>query len=79
MAQQDAPERKRVKIRHLLLALLVLLLGWAIFFRVSAHVKLKGRLSELRAQGYPLSLRELGETYRLAEGTDNAATANAPR
>ncbi|UCD48824.1 MAG: hypothetical protein JSW27_14965 [Phycisphaerales bacterium] len=62
-----------MKIRHILLALLVLLLGCFVFFRVSVSLKLNRRITELRAQGYPLSLRELGESYRLADGTDNAA------
>jgi hypothetical protein len=55
------------------LGLLVLLLGWFAFFRVSVHLKVNRRMAELRAKGYPMSLAELGESYSLPLGADNAA------
>jgi hypothetical protein len=73
MAQQDPRQPRRLKIRHIFLGLLLLLLGWFAFFRVSAHLELNRRLGELRAQGYPMSLEELSQTYTLAPGADNAA------
>jgi hypothetical protein len=73
MAQQDPRQPRRFKIRHIFLVLLLLLLGWFAFFRISVHLELNRRIAELRAQGYPMSLEELGQTYTLAPGTDNAA------
>jgi len=73
MAEQTAREPKRFKIRHLFLGLLLLLLVWFAFFRISAHRDVTRRLGQLRAQGYPMSLAELGQRYTLAPGADNAA------
>ena len=73
MTQQDAVTSNRFKTRHILLALLVLFTGWFVFFRVSVHLRLGKCIEDLQAQGYPLSLRELGESYRLPAGADNAA------
>lgn len=73
MAQQDPREPRRLKIRHIFLGLFLLLLGWFALFRISAHLELNRRVGELRAQGYPMSLEELGQSYSLPAGTDNAA------
>lgn len=73
MAQRDTGEPRRFKIRHVFLGLLVILLGWFAFFRVSVHNDLSRRVRELRAQGYPMSLKELDDSYRLPDGADNAA------
>jgi len=73
MAEQDAAKPKRFKIRHILLGLFALLLVWLVLFRIFAYVELSRRVRDLRAQGYPLSLEELNETYTLPPGADNAA------
>jgi len=73
MAQQDPREPRRFKIRHIFFGLLLLLLGWFAFFRVSVHLNVNRRIRELRAQGYPMSLEELGASYTLPAGADNAA------
>ncbi|MHC4519267.1 MAG: hypothetical protein ACYTAS_11805, partial [Planctomycetota bacterium] len=73
MTQRDTGEPRRFKIRHVFLGLLLILLGWFAFFRVSVRNDLSGRVRELRAQGYPMSLKELDDSYRLPDGADNAA------
>jgi hypothetical protein len=73
MAEQTPSEPKRFKIRHIFLGLLLVLLAWFACFRISAHRNVTRRLGQLRAQGYPMSLTELGRTYALAPGMDNAA------
>lgn len=73
MAEQDPRNPRRFKIRHVFFGLFLLLLAWFAFFRVSIHLKVDRRIAELRAQGYPMSLEELGDSYRLPPGSDNAA------
>jgi len=73
MVQRNTGEPKRLKIRHIFLALLLILLVWLVFYRVTAHRDLRRRVGELRAQGYPMNLEELNRSYDLPAGADNAA------
>ena len=73
MAQPDGRERRRWKIRHVFLLLLLILLGWFAFFRISVHRHLTRRMAELRAQGYALTMENLDRSYRLPAGAENAA------
>ncbi len=73
MIQRDTTEPKRFKIRYIFYGLLLVLLGWFVFFRISARSNLTRRLSALSEAGYALSLSELDETYVLPAGADNGA------
>lgn len=73
MARRNTPDTRRFKIRHIFLGLLLILLGWFAIFRISVYRDLSRRIRSLRDQGYPMSLEELGRSYSLPPGTDNAA------
>lgn len=73
MKDQKRGKRRRFKLRHLLVAVLAILIVWFGWFRIGAHRQLNGRLRELRAQGYPMNLDELDRSYRLPDGAQNAA------
>lgn len=73
MERQNTHTLRRVKVWHGIVALLLILVGWFVVFRISVHHKLKQRLQALRAEGYPVTLKELDRSYRLPEGAENAA------
>jgi hypothetical protein len=73
MAHRDTTESRRFKIRYIVYGLLLILLGWLVFFRISVHSDLAQRLQALSEAGYALSLAELTERNVLPEGADNAA------
>jgi len=73
MRQSETSEPRRFKIRYIFFGLLLVLLGWFAFFRVSVYSDLSRRLRELEEAGYPMTLAELDETHRLPEGADNVA------
>ncbi|MFC1760611.1 hypothetical protein ACFL6U_00850 [Planctomycetota bacterium] len=58
----------------ILIAVLILLpILSIIIYRITGDRTLQKRLDALRAQGHPVSLEELAETYALPPGTENAA------
>ena len=73
MTQSHTAEPNRFKIRHIVYGLLLVLLAWFAFFRISAQSDLSRRLHVLRKAGYAMSLMELDERYVLPEGADNVA------
>jgi hypothetical protein len=73
MTQRHTTEPKRFKIRYIVYGLLLVLLGWFAFFRISVKSDLARRLRELSEAGYALSLTELDERYVLPDEADNAA------
>ncbi len=62
--------RRRFKMRHGIVALLLLLF---LLFRVTGSLKLKKQIEVLRNQGYPVTLEELDRWYNIPEGVKNAA------
>ncbi len=70
MGRQNKRARRRFKLWHGIVGLLVLLF---VFFRVSGSLKLKKQIKVLRDQGYPVTLEELDRWYNIPEGAKNAA------
>ena len=70
MGHQNRRIRRRFKIWHGIVALLLLLF---VLFRISGSLKLKKRLEVLRTQGYPVTLKELDRSYNIPQGVANAA------
>jgi hypothetical protein len=70
MGRQNKRSRRRFKMWHAIV-------GLALFLLVLSHItgsyKLRERLQDLRAQGYPLAIAELNSMYTISEGTRNAA------
>ena len=73
MTQGRTTEPKRFKIRYIFYGLLLVLLGWFVFFRISVRSNLNRRLDELSDAGYALTFTELDERYVLPDGVENAA------
>jgi hypothetical protein len=70
MGRQNKRSRRRFKMWHAIV-------GLALFLLVLSHItgsyKLRKRLQDLRARGYPLTIEELNSMYTIPEGTRNAA------
>lgn len=73
MTQGRTVGPKRFKIRYIFYGLLLVLLGWFVFFRISVRSSLNRRLDELSDAGYALTCTELDERYVLPDGVENAA------
>jgi len=70
MGSQNRRTRRRFKIWHGIVALLLLLF---VLCRVTGSLKLKKQIEVLRTKGYPVTLEELDRWYNIPDGADNAA------
>ncbi|NQT01099.1 MAG: hypothetical protein HQ580_03690 [Planctomycetes bacterium] len=70
MESQNRRIRRRFKLRHGIVALLLLLF---VLFRVTGSLKLKKQIEILRTKGYPVTLEELDRWYNIPEGAKNGA------
>ncbi|MCP4259630.1 MAG: hypothetical protein GY774_19285 [Planctomycetes bacterium] len=70
MESQNRYIRRRFKIWHGIVALLLLLF---VLFRVTGSLKVKKQIENLRTKGYPVTLEELESWYNIPEGTKNSA------
>jgi hypothetical protein len=70
MGRQNKRSRRRFKMWHAIVGLALLLL---VLSHISGSYKLRKRLQELQAWGYPLAIEELNSMYTIPEGTRNAA------
>lgn len=70
MGRQNKRSRRRFKMWHAIVGLAVFLL---VLSHITGSYKLRKRLQELRAQGYPLAIEELNSMYTIPEGARNAA------
>ncbi len=70
MESQNRRARRRFKIWHGIVALLLLLF---VLYRVSGSLKLKKQIDSLRNQGYPVTLEELDRWYHIPEGARDGA------
>jgi hypothetical protein len=70
MVSQNKYVRRRFKMWHKIVALLLLLF---VLFRVTSILKLKKQIEKLRTKGYPVTLEELDRWYDIPDGVDNAA------
>jgi hypothetical protein len=68
MERQNKKARRRFKLWHGIVALLLLLF---LLFRVTGSLKLKKQLKVLRTKGYPVTLEELDRWYNIPEGAKN--------
>jgi len=66
-------KRRRLKISHILIILLLVGIGYFIFFRLSLKSKLRARFDAIAAAGYPVTFAELDKWYKIPENVENAA------
>ena len=71
---ETAPaKRRRLKVSHALIILLLIGAGAFAFFRLSLKSKLQARIDAIRAAGYPVTCAELDKWYTIPENVENAA------
>lgn len=64
---------RRLRVWHVLLCLFVfLILTWMVYY-MRARADFKAACEKVRASGYPITLTELNEWYKLPDGEQNAA------
>jgi len=66
-------KRRRLKISHILIILLLAGIGYFVFFRLSLKSKLQTRIDDIRAAGYPVTCIELDQWYKIPPNVENAA------
>ncbi len=73
--KEDKKKSRKLKKHHILILILFLFLIAGIFlrFRSSSKSQLRLKIEELQAKGYPVSLKELDESYSIPDGVENAA------
>jgi hypothetical protein len=71
---ETAPgKRRRLKVSHVLIILLLICVGAFVLFRPNLKSKLQARIDAIRAAGYPVTCAELDKWYTIPENTENAA------
>ncbi len=71
---ETAPgKRRRLKVSHVLIILLLVGIGYFAFFRLSLKSKLQARIDAIRAAGYPVTCAELDKWYTIPPNVENAA------
>ena len=72
--RRKAPKRRRkMKISHVLIALLLVGVAAFAIFRISARFKLRARIDAIHAAGYPVTCAELDQWYKIPPDVENAA------
>jgi len=66
-------KRRRLKVSHVLIILLLAGVGSFAFYRLNLKSKLQARIDAIRAAGYPITCAELDKWYTIPENTENAA------
>ncbi len=66
-------KRRRLRISHVLIILLVAGFGFFVYYRLSLKSKLGARIDALAAAGYPVTCAELDKWYTIPENVENAA------
>ena len=66
-------KRRRLKVSHVLIILLLIGAVSFAIFRLSMKSKLQARIDAIRAAGYPVNCAELDRWYTIPENAENAA------
>ena len=66
-------KRRRLKVSHVLLILLLFGAGLFAYYRLTVRSKLQARIDAIRAAGYPVTCAELDKWYMIPENVENAA------
>ena len=73
MANQRRPRKKRKTAWCVAMIVLLVGVSWFGAFRWSVSRRLAKQIAVLESQGYPVTLDQLNDWYRLPDGADNAA------
>jgi len=71
--ETTAKPRRKLKISHILIFLLIIIIAVFGIFRIRLRLKLNAKISAISAAGYPVTCAELDEWYSIPESVDNAA------
>ena len=73
--ETTAKPRRKLKISHILIFLLLIIIAVFGILRIRLRLKLNAKLSAISAAGYPVTCAELDEWYSIPESADNASKA----
>jgi len=75
MANNETAEktRRKLKVSHILIILLVAIIAGFVVFRLRLKSKLRAKLDAISAAGYPVTCAELDDWYAIPESAENAA------
>ena len=66
-------KRRKLKVSHVLVILLLAGVGFFVYYRLSLKSKLRSRIDAIAAAGYPVTCAELDKWYTMPENAENAA------
>jgi len=66
-------KRRRLKVSHVLIILLLIGAGLFAYYRLSLKSRLRARIDAIAAAGYPVTCAELDKWYTIPENVENAA------
>ena len=66
-------KRRKLKVSHVLIILLLAGVGFFTYYRLSLKSKLRSRIDAIAAAGYPVTCAELDKWYTIPENAENAA------
>jgi len=65
--------RRKIKVTHILIVLLLIGLCAFALFRLSVRIRFQNRIKAIQEAGLPVTLGEMNELYTIPEGVENAA------
>jgi hypothetical protein len=71
--EKTLKKRRKLKVSHILILLLLVGAGAFTLYRWNLKKKLRSRIEAIRTAGYPVTGAELTEWYTIPEGAENAA------
>jgi hypothetical protein len=66
-------KRRRLKVTHILILLLLICIGLYVYYRFSLKSNLQAQIDAIRADGYPTNCAELDMWYKIPPNVENAA------
>ena len=66
-------KRRRLKVTHILILLLLICIGLYVYHRLSQRSNLKAKIDAIRTAGYPTNCIELDMWYKIPSNVENAA------
>ena len=66
-------KRRRLKVTHVLILLLLICIGLYVYYRLNLKSNLQDKIDAIRADGYPTNCIELDMWYKIPPNVENAA------
>jgi hypothetical protein len=66
-------KHRRLRVSHVLIILLLVCVGFYVYYRLNLKSELRARIDAIRAAGYPVTCAELDKWYTIPGNAENAA------